>query len=147
MYPCQKAETSRVKNLGQSGTFLTTNAKRAFTKLRQAFVEALILNHFDLERHIRIEMDTLGYAIGGIFNQLTLNDLDQWHLVAFFFRKMIPAKTRYKTNNRELLAIVKMFKTWRHYLKSYKHEVLMFIDHNNLQCFIDTKSLSSRQVR
>ena len=52
----------------QSGVFFTTNAKRPFIKLRQAFIKALILNHFDLERHIQIETDALGYAIGRIFS-------------------------------------------------------------------------------
>ena len=60
---------------------------------------------------------------------------------------MIPAETRYKTHNGELLAIVEAFKTWRHYLESCKHEVLVLTDHNNLRRFMDTKSLSSRQVR
>ena len=60
---------------------------------------------------------------------------------------MIPAETRYKTHNGELLAIVEAFKTWRHYLEGCKHEVLVLIDHNNLRCFIDAKSLNSRQVR
>ena len=60
---------------------------------------------------------------------------------------MIPAKTRYKTYDGELLAIVKAFKTWKHYLEGYKYKVLMLTDHNNLQCFINTKSLSSRQVK
>ena len=31
---------------------------------------------------------------------------------------MILAKTRYKTHNGKLFAIVKAFKTWKHYLKS-----------------------------
>ena len=48
----KKAKASRAKNLGQSGLFLTADTRRAFTKLRQAFVEAPILNHFDPERHI-----------------------------------------------------------------------------------------------
>ena len=60
---------------------------------------------------------------------------------------MIPAKTRYKTHDSELLAIVEAFKTWRHYLEGCKHEVLVLTDHNNLRRFMDTKSLSSRQVR
>ncbi len=59
---------------------------------------------------------------------------------------MIPAETRYETYDGELFAIVEAFKTWRHYLEGCKYEVLMFTDHNNLQRFIDTKSLSSRQV-
>ena len=59
---------------------------------------------------------------------------------------MIPAKTQYKTYNGKLLAIVEAFKTWRHYLKGCKYEVFIFTDYNNLCQFMDTKSLSSRQV-
>ena len=57
--------------------FFTSRAKLAFTKLRQAFVKALIFYHFDLEHHIRIETDASGYAIGGVFNQLTLSNSGQ----------------------------------------------------------------------
>ena len=60
---------------------------------------------------------------------------------------MISAETRYKTHDGEFLAIVKVFKTWRHYLEGCKYEVLVLTDHDNLHQFIDTKSLSSRQVR
>ena len=59
---------------------------------------------------------------------------------------MIPAKIRYETHNGELLAIVKVFKTWCHYLEGCKHKVLILTDYINLYCFMDTKSLSSRQV-
>ena len=59
---------------------------------------------------------------------------------------MIPAETRYETYDGELLAIVEAFKTWRHYLKRSQHEVLVLTDHNNLRWFMETKSLSSRQV-
>ena len=71
------------------------------------------------------------YAIDGMLNKVT-NDLGRWYPVAYFLRKMIPAKTRYETHNSELLAIAKAFKTWRHYLKDCKHEVLVHTDHNNL---------------
>ena len=67
--------------------------------------------------------------------------------MAFISHKMISAETRYKTHVGELLAIVKAFKTWRHYLEGSQHEVLILTDHNNLRRFMDTKSLSSRQVR
>ena len=60
---------------------------------------------------------------------------------------MIPAETRYETHDQELLAIVEAFKTWRHYLEGCRYEVLVLTDHNNLRRFMDTKSLSSRQVR
>ena len=115
--------------------------------MRQAFFKALILHYFDLEYHIRIETDASGYAIGRVLSQLTLDDSGRWHPVTFFSRKMIPAETRYETYNGELLAIVEAFKTWKHYLEGSQHEVLVLTDHNNLRRFMDTKSLSSRQVR
>ena len=143
------------KKVGPS--FLTPGAREVFNRLRLAFTEAPIFRHFDPECYIRIETDASGYAIGGVLSQLasrtgpdgvvTRADLGQWHPVAFFSRKMISAETRYKTHDGKLLAIVQAFKTWRHYLEGYKHEVLVLTDHNNLRCFMDTKSLSSRQVR
>ena len=60
---------------------------------------------------------------------------------------MIPPETRYETYDGELLAIVEAFKTWKHYLEGSQHEVLVLTDHNNLRRFMETKSLSSRQVR
>ncbi len=126
---------------------LTLRARKAFTKLRQAFVEAPILNYFDPECHIWIEMNASGYVIGRILSQLTLNDLGQCHPIAVFSKKMISSETQYETYNGELLAIIEAFKTWRHYLEGCKHDVLVLTEHNNLQHFMDTKSLSSRQVR
>ena len=134
-------KSPKFKNLA----FLTADAKQAFIQLRQAFTKVLILSHFDPERHIRIETDAFSYAIDGILSQLTSNS-GQWNPIAYFFRKMIPAETRYETYNGELLAIVEVFKTWRHYLKGCKHKVLVLTDYNNLWKFMDIKSLSPRQV-
>ena len=119
----------------------------AFSKLRQTVIKALILHHFEPERHIRVKTDASGYAIGGVFSQLTSDNLSQWHPVAIFSRKMIPAKTRYETHDGELLAIIEAFKTWRNYLERSQHEVLILTNHNNFCHFMKTKSLSSRQVR
>ena len=127
-------------------SFLTLNARQAFTQLRQAFTEASILRHFDPERHIQIETDASSYAISGVLSQM-ISEMGQWHPVAYYSWKMIPAQTRYKTHDAKLLAIVKAFKNWRHYLEGCQYEILVLTDHNNLRWFMDTKSLSSRQVR
>ena len=141
----EKGQNSSKSKKIESG-FLISGARKAFTELRQAFVKAPILHHFDPGRHIRVETDASGYAIGGVLSQLTSDDLGRWHLVAFFLRKMILAETRYETHDGELLAIIKAFKTWRHYLEGSQHEMLILTDHNNLHRFMETKSLSSRQV-
>ena len=135
------------KNSNGATSYLTLGAKQAFTQLRQAFTKTPILRHFDPECHIRIKNNASGYAIGGVLSQLTSDNLGQWHPVAFYSRKMISTKTWYETHNGELLAIVKAFKTWQHHLEDCKHEVLVLTNHNNLRRFMDTKSLSSKQVR
>ena len=48
--------------------FLTPDARKAFNYWRQAFIEAPILRHFDLECHIQIETNASGYAIDGVLS-------------------------------------------------------------------------------
>ena len=60
---------------------------------------------------------------------------------------MILAKTWYETYDKELLAIIEVFKTWRHYLEGCKYEILILTNYNIFQRFINTKNLSFRQVR
>ena len=105
--------------------YLILDAKRAFDQLRQAFTKAPIRQHFDPEWYIRIKIDASGYAISGVVSQLT-NNLSQWYPLAYYSWKMIPTKTKYKTYNGKLLAIVKVFKKWWHYLESCKHKVFIF---------------------
>ena len=144
----------------EESTFLTSSAKEAFNQLRQVFTKTSIFRHFDPEWHIQIETNASGYVIGGVLSQLTFDlvtpntksiltksDFGQWHPVAYFSRKMISAKTCYETHDGELLAIIEAFKTWKHYLEEFKHEILVLTNHNNLCWFLDTKSLSSKQVR
>ena len=71
-----------------------------------------------------------------------MDDLDQWHPIAHYLRKMILAKTWFKSHNSEFVAIVELFKIWKQYLESYKHKVFVLIDYNNFQQFINIKSLS-----
>ena len=59
--------TKRVRR-AEEPRFLTPDARRAFTQLKQAFTKALILWHFDPDCHIRIETNAFGYAIGGVFS-------------------------------------------------------------------------------
>ena len=134
-----KSWTKSGNNL-EEPKFLISKAKEAFNRLRQAFNKALIFQHFDPECHIRIETDVSGYAIKGVLSQLTSNQVISdkasglnvdWHLVAYFSRKIIPAMTQYEIYDGELLAIVEAFKTWQHYLEGCKHKVLVFTDHNN----------------
>ena len=81
-----------------NSSFLTPEAKLAFSRIRQAFTEAPILHHYDPERYIQIKTDASGYAINSILSQLT-PESGQWHPIVFFSRKMIPAETGYETHD------------------------------------------------
>ena len=69
-YEDKTVESSLLTSKNSNGAtgYLTPGAKRAFTQLRQAFIKAPILRHFDLECHIQIETDASGYAIGGVLS-------------------------------------------------------------------------------
>ena len=60
---------------------------------------------------------------------------------------MEPAERNYETHDSELLAIVKSFVHWRHYLEGSQHPIQVLSDHNNLKYFMETIVLSRRQAR
>ena len=114
-------------------TYIETNLANGFIRPSKSPAGAPILFVRKPDGSLRLCVDYRGP------NNLTIKN--------HFSRNMIPAETRYETHDAELLAIVEAFKTWRHYLEGCKHEVLVLTDHNILRRFMDTKSLSSRQVR
>ena len=59
-----------ILNLGATKEliFLTPDTRKTFNQLRLAFIQALILQHFNLECHFWIETDVLGYTIGRVLS-------------------------------------------------------------------------------
>ena len=126
----------------------TPEAQEAFEELKRRFMSAPLLVHYDPERRSRVEADASGEAIGGILTQeYIVNDRSVWHPIAFYSAKMLPAETRYTTGDQEMLAIVRSFKEWRHYLEGAKEKTLVLSDHETLNSFMGTKALSRRQAR
>ncbi len=74
--------------------FLTCKAKKAFIHLQKAFTKAPILKYFDLECYICIETNALGYVIGEVLSQITLdrpfsNHVTHKNLESDFFKSEI----------------------------------------------------------
>ena len=63
-----KSDFTKPVHRAEKHSFLTSNARRAFTQLRQTFTKAPILQHFDSKRHIWIETDVSGCAIGDVLH-------------------------------------------------------------------------------
>ena len=128
-----------------SNDFLTSEAYEFFKHLRETFLKASILQHFDSNKLIRVETDVSNKVIKEILCQS--NDKNHWHSVVYFSRKMISIECNYEIHDKKLLIIVFAFKQWRHYLEEVREQVLVLTNHRNLSRFMLTTKLISRQVR
>ena len=57
------------------------------------------------------------------------------------------AERNYDIYDKEMLAVIRAFKEWRHLLEGTEIPVLLITDHKNLEYFMTTKSLTKRQNR
>ena len=91
-----------------------------------------------------METDSSDFVTAGVLSQMHDGMLRP---VAFFSKKMSPAECNYMIYDKELLAIVKSFKTWRPELASVDRPVKVYTDYKNLEHFMTTKQLNRRQAR
>ena len=94
----------------------SVQCEEAFQTIKRKLTEAPILQVYDPEKPVVLETDASQFAIGATLLQPVQDETDL-RPVAYFSRKMNPAETRYATNERELLAIVKALREWRCYVE------------------------------
>jgi len=123
----------------------TRDAELAFRKLKKAFTDAPILQHFDPQKPIILQTDASGFANAGILNQF--DGFGILRPVNVYARKCSAAEQNYDTYDRELLAIVQTMKPWRQHLEGRNHKILVQCDHKNLEYFHTSKVLSRRQAK
>ena len=119
--------------------------QEAFKKVKEAVTEEPVLAQFNAEKEMTIETDASDYTIGMSMTQPGPDEKPR--PVAFHSWKLVQAKLNYNIHNKELLAIMIAFKTWRVYLEGAKHIILMKMDHKNLTFFMTTKELMWKQAR
>ena len=127
------------------GTFdWTTTCQQVFEDLKQAFTTAPVLAHYDSKLETWVETDASDFVVAGVLSQKHGEVLK---LVAYFSKKMTPVECNYMIYDKELLAIVKSFKTWRPELASVNEPVKVLTNHQNLEHFVTTKQLNRWQAR
>ena len=92
-----------------------------------------------------VETDTSDFAIAGILSVTTPDN--EIHLVTFFSHSLQSMECNYNTHNKELLAIFKAFKSWRHFLEGAAITINTVTDHKNLEYFTTSKKLTCHQAR
>ncbi|OQD77422.1 hypothetical protein PENANT_c103G01711 [Penicillium antarcticum] len=118
--------------------------QRAFTELKEMFINAPVLAHFEEGRETIVEADASGWATGAVLSQVyedgTLRPC------AYLSQKLNPSEVNYEIHDKELLAIIRALREWRPELKMVpKFKILT--DHQNLRYFAKARHLNERQMR
>src|SRR5258707_10585429 len=92
-----------------------------------------------------VETDASDHAIAGILSVTTQDNKIQ--PIAFFSCSLQGAEKNYNTHDKELLAMFKAFKNWRHFLEGSGEVINTVTDHKNLEYFMTSKKLSCQEAR
>ncbi|GJP81013.1 hypothetical protein CLOP_g11196, partial [Closterium sp. NIES-67] len=111
-------------------------------QLKQALTSAPVLILADPERDYVIEADASDQAVGAVLMQDQGNRLQP---IAYLSKKLHGAELSYPIHDKEALAIIIAFKSWRCYIEGRKTTV--YTDHCSLKYLKTKPSLSRRQVR
>lgn len=123
----------------------TPDCEQAFQALKQQFLEAPILVMPDPTKPFQIECDASKVATGAVLRQKGEDNL--WHPCAYLSKAFTATERNYQIYDRELLAIIRAFEAWRHYLNGTEQPVEVLSDHKNLTYFRSAQKLNRRQAR
>jgi hypothetical protein len=115
-----------------------------FQALKHAFTTALILQHFDTEKHIIFETDSSDYVSARIYSQY--DNKGKLHPVPFYSWKITQAECNSERYDMELLAVIRTFEEWSTDLDGAAHPISVISDNENLEYFMSTKELNRRHV-
>jgi len=116
-----------------------------FGKLKTVFTTEPVLAIPDIDREMRVEVDTSDYATGGVL--LTKCEDGKWRPVAFISKSLNTTEHNYEIHDKEMLAVIRCLEAWRHYLEGAKLEFEIWTDHKNLQYFMTSQKLNRRQAQ
>ncbi|CAI7891941.1 unnamed protein product [Closterium sp. NIES-54] len=116
--------------------------QQAMEQLKTALTSAPVLILPDPEKDYVIEADASDQAVGAVLMQDQGKGLQP---IAYLSKKLHGAELNYPIHDKEALAIITAFKTWRCYLEGRKTTV--YTDHCNLKYLKTQPTLSKRQVR
>ncbi|CAI7752545.1 unnamed protein product [Closterium sp. NIES-53] len=116
--------------------------QQAMEQLKTALTSAPVLILPDPEKDYVIEADASDQAVGAVLMQDQGKGLQP---IAYLSKKLHGAELNYPIHDKEALAIITAFKTWRCYLEGRKTTV--YTDHCSLKYLKTQPTLTRRQVR
>ncbi|QRW18204.1 Transposon Tf2-12 polyprotein [Rhizoctonia solani] len=89
--------------------------QQSFDGLKKCLTSAPLLLQPDTTKQFYVECDALDYATGAILSQRNLEG--KLAPVAYLSKSLSPAEKNYDIFDKELLAVIRAFKEWRHLLE------------------------------
>ena len=83
----------------------TEKEERAFRELKRRFTKELVLAAPDLDKKIRMEVNTSDYATGGVLSMECEDKL--WRPVAFLFKSLNKTERNYEIHDKKMLVIIR----------------------------------------
>ena len=123
----------------------TEREEKAFKELKERFTKDPVLAAPDIDKKMRIEVDALDYAMGGVLSMECEDGL--WRLVVFLSKSLNETERNYEIHNKEMLAIIRGLEAWRHLLEGAQTKFEIWMDHKNLEYFMKAQKLNRRQAR
>ena len=116
--------------------------KCTFTMLKQALIEAPILQSPNWNLPFKIMCDASEYAVGAVLGQR----LDKKPTaICYASRTLIEAQINYMTKEKELLAVVYALEKFQPYILGSK--IIIYIDHAALKYLLSKKEAKPRLIR
>ena len=94
----------------------------------------LVLVILDLNKKMRIEANTLDFAISRVLLIKYKNEKQK--LVAYISKLLNETERNYKIHNKEILTIISCLEVWKYFLKGAKSQFKILTNHKNLEYFI-----------
>ena len=107
-------------------------------------MKAPVLAHWKPDQQMVVETNASDYALAAIL--LAYDTEGALHPIAFHSCTFTSPELNYDVHDKELSAIFKAFKWWRHYLEGSAEPIDIVTDHKNLEYFSTTKLLTQRQA-
>ena len=98
----------------------TEKQEGAFRMLKERFTKELVLAVPDLDKKMRMEVDTSDYATGGVLSMECEDGL--WRPVAFLSKSLNETERNYEIHDKEMLAIIRGLENWRHLLEGARFQ-------------------------
>ena len=119
--------------------------EKAFKELKERFTKEPVLAAPDIDKKMRMEVDTSDYAMEGVLSMECEDRL--WRPVAFLSKLLNETERNYEIHDKEMLAIIRGLETWRHLLEGAQTKFEIWMDHKNLEYFMKAQKLNRRQAR